>query len=89
MLNFLSLAQQIKDEKDAIVYFQSYEILHESRKCKNKHEMYLQVSEKHIRWVCKRRGCRLNKGVRINTWFNGKKIVLICHILFFSFFLFK
>ena len=46
MLNFLQLAKKIKNEDDAVKFWQEHGILHTSRKCIRKHEMNLQLSKK-------------------------------------------
>ena len=76
MLNLIQLAKKIKNEEDAVKFWQDYDILHKSRKCTRKHEMHLKLSPKNKRWVCRRRNCRVEKGLRNKALSTPDDIIL-------------
>lgn len=80
-MNLLSLAALCHDEKSTVEFLQNRGILHSTRHCNNNHAMNLSFSSK-IRWRCRIRGCRHEKGKRVDTWLQGSRLPLRKIILF-------
>lgn len=71
-MRFLELP---RTEQEAVWFLQEQGLLHEVRFCANGHEMSLDFS-KQPRWRCRKRGCRLEKGVRVGTFFGDCRVPL-------------
>ena len=70
----LKLAEEVKDKKRAIQFLQNKNIIHKIKKCKNNNDMVLNLSNKSDRWICKKKNCRYEEGIRKNTWLEGSRI---------------
>ena len=59
-------------KKALFLFFQQYKILPDAVVCDNGHQMTLSFSNK-IRWGCNKTSCRIERGIRHSTWFEGSK----------------
>ena len=73
-MNLLSLAALCNDEKSAVEFLQNRGIIHSTRRCGNDHYNMTLSFSSQIRWRCKIRGCRQEKGVRVDTWLQGSML---------------
>lgn len=81
-MNFLRLAATVKNERDAIKFFQREGVLLKQRRCTNGHKMRLKLTGGRQRWRCFHRTCRQEISVKAGTWFKD------CHLPFRTILLF-
>ena len=81
-LNLYTLFRDIQNEEKAFEFLQSKRIFPQIKKCKKKHEMTVQFTSKNTRWVCKKRRCREEIGLRKNTWLEGSTLPIKTIIFF-------
>ena len=74
-LNWLAL--NIKTEYDAVIFFQTHNIIRKSKLCSNKHKMKIKCDRKYVYWNCQRKPCKnVRISVRKDTWLEGSKLEL-------------
>lgn len=80
--NLFSLLCDINSEEKALEFLQLKNIIPRIKKCKKKHVMKVQFTNKNTRWVCKKRKCGEEIGLRKNTWLEGSTLPLKTIIFF-------
>lgn len=81
-MNLLNLSALCHDEQSSVIFLQNRNILHPQRQCLNGHDMNLSFSDKGIRWRCKQRQCRTDKGIRTNNWLENTRLSFRKVVLF-------
>ncbi|CEF59371.1 Hypothetical protein SRAE_X000112000 [Strongyloides ratti] len=72
-MDFLTLSDELVDEKAAVKFFQSHGIIPEEKECSNRHQMKMHF-RKYFRWKCYIKECREECGIRIGTWFQDTRL---------------
>ena len=68
-MNFIQITQIAGDKASSVLFLQQRGILHNPRLCNNcALPMTLDLRDKGDRWRCSRRGCRLEVGLKKDTW---------------------
>ena len=70
--------ENIREEIDAVKFFQKFNIIPTSKLCSNKHSMLLCVKKEtnYCFWQCKKGKCCVKISVRKDTWLEGTKLNL-------------
>lgn len=80
-MNLLRLSNLCHDENSSVQFLQQHRIIHPERQCGNGHNMTLTFGNQ-IRWRCRIRGCREERGIRTNNWLNGSRLPFRKIVLF-------
>ena len=74
-MNFIELTNLVHDKPSAIQFLQDRGIMHNPRICQGCLDpMTLNLRDKGDRWRYNNRGCRLEKGLRKDTWLENSNI---------------
>ena len=77
MVNFLALSALIPDKKSSVEFLQLRGLLHNPRICANCHngmKICLRPTGNGDQWRCSKSGCKIDIGLRKDTWFEGCRL---------------
>ena len=82
-MNFLEINELANNKPRAIAFLQNGGILHNPRMCANCGQaMKMQLREKGDRWRCSRTHCKIEVGLRKDTWLENSNLPLRKVVLF-------
>lgn len=72
--NIFDVYDVVKSMKMTLEFLQNVKIVNRTKKCRYQHDMILSISNDNARWVCCKKTCRLEVGIRVGTWFESSRL---------------
>lgn len=72
-----TILKLMPDEKAAVLFFQTKNIIPQEKVCVNGHQMKLSFSDEKVEWQCFNQQCSTSNGIRENTWLEHTKTPLL------------